>query len=181
MARLSGLMSNTFWLRPCDEAISCSWVTSPFTKLLACKKPSKDAVQFSSIFLHTVPISILSSSSLPSLKPSSASQPLLLLRVPPTPSRAYARLSLLALMKSLVLNVLPISLTQDINLNGKCSRCLHPHWKSLFCPVFICSASTPASDCRRADHCYGPPEIPVMKKLRALNKLQVDDLPRRVF
>jgi hypothetical protein len=25
------------------------------------------------------------------------------------------------------------------------------------------------------------PEIPVMKKLRALNKLQVDDLPRRVF
>ena len=29
--------------------------------------------------------------------------------------------------------------------------------------------------------CYGPPETPVMKKLRALNKLQVDDLPRRVF
>ena len=85
---------------------------------------------------HTVPISILSSSSLLSLKPSSASQPLLLLGVPPTPSRAYARLSLLALMKSLVLNVLPISLTQDINLNGKCSRCLHPHWKSLFLSRF---------------------------------------------
>jgi hypothetical protein len=75
-------------------------------------------VQFSSIFPHTVPISILSSSSLPSLKPSSASSPLILLRVPPTPSRAYARLSLLALTKSLVLNVLPVSLTQDlVNLN----------------------------------------------------------------
>jgi transposase len=50
--------------------------------------------------------------------------------------KTYARLSLLALTKSLVLNVLPISLTQDINLNGKCSRCLHPHWKSLFLSRF---------------------------------------------
>ena len=50
---------------------------------------------------HTVPISILSSSSLPSLKPSSASSPLILLRVRPTQSRAYARLSLLALTKSM--------------------------------------------------------------------------------
>ena len=37
--------------------------------------------------------------------------------------KTYARLSLLALTKSLVLNVLPISLTQDlVNLNGKCSK-----------------------------------------------------------
>ena len=95
--------------------------------------------------------------------------------------KTYARLSLLALTKSLVLNVLPISLTQDINLTENALDAYTRTGNPFSCPVFICSASTPASDCRRADHCYGPPEIPVMKKLRALNKLQVDDLPRRVF
>jgi len=64
---------------------------------------------------HTVPISILSSSSLPSLKPAAYT----------LKGAAYSIESLCKTIAACLdeIYVLPISLTQDINLNGKCSKC----------------------------------------------------------
>src|ERR1019366_8432980 len=100
---------------------SYSWTTSVFIKLLESKKPSKRAVQFSFTSRHTVPVptSIPSSNYSPHSRRSSAELPHILSRMRHSPSGASARPSPRVSLKSLELNALHTSLTQDmVHLNG---------------------------------------------------------------
>src|ERR1019366_3990572 len=98
---------------------SYSWTTSVFIKLLESKKPSKRAVQFSFTSRHTVPTSIPSSNYSPHSRRSSAELPHILSRMRHSPSGAFARPSPRVSLKSLELNALHTSRTQDmVHLNG---------------------------------------------------------------
>src|ERR1019366_1221130 len=104
---------------------SYSWTTSVFIKLLESKKPSKRAVQFSFTSRHTVPVptSIPSSNYSPHSRRSSAELPHILSRMRHSPSGASARPSPRVSLKSLELNALHTSQTQDmVHLNGNRSN-----------------------------------------------------------
>src|ERR1019366_5180872 len=102
---------------------SYSWTTSVFIKLLESKKPSKRAVQFFFTSRHTVPTSIPSSNYSPHSRRSSAELPHILSRMRHSPSGAFARPSPRVSLKSLELNALHTSRTQDmVHLNGNRSN-----------------------------------------------------------